>query len=55
MIEEIDKTYQQIENKILNHEIYQNVKDHSKAKEKIKTYLEVGELLKNVDTKYGKM
>ena len=55
MIEEIDKTYQQIENKILNHEIYQNVKDYSKAKEKIKTYLEVGELLKNVDTKYGKM
>ena len=54
MIEERDKTYQQIENKILNHEIYQNVKDYSKAKEKIKTYLEVGELLKNVDTKYGK-
>ena len=54
MIEEIDKTYQQIENKILNHEIYQNVKDYSKAKEKIKTYLEVGELLKNVDAKYGK-
>ena len=54
MIEEIDKTYQQIENKILNHEIYQNIKDYSKAKEKIKTYLEVGELLKNVDTKYGK-
>ncbi len=54
MIEEIDKTYEQIENKILNHEIYQNVKDYSKTKEKIKTYLEVGELLKNVDTKYGK-
>lgn len=54
MKEEIDKTYQQIENKILNHEIYQNVKDYSKAKEKIKTYLEVGKLLKNVDTKYGK-
>ena len=36
MIEEIDKTYQQIENKILNHEIYQNVKDYSKAKEKNK-------------------
>ena len=51
MIEEINKTYQQIENKILNHEIYQNVKDYSKAKEKIKTYLEVGELLKNVDIK----
>ena len=54
MIEEINKTYEQIENKILDHEIYQNVKDYSKAKEKIKTYLEVEELLKNVDTKYGK-
>ena len=54
MIEEINKTYERIENKILDHEIYQNVKDYSKAKEKIKTYLEVGELLKNVDTKYGK-
>ena len=53
MIEEINKTYDQIENKILNHEIYQNVKDYSKAKEKMKTYLEVGELLKNVDIKYG--
>lgn len=54
MIEEIDKTYYQIENKILNHEIYQNIKDYSKSKEKIKTYLEVGKLLKNVDTKYRK-
>ncbi len=54
MIEEINKTYEQIENKILDHEIYQNVKDYSKVKEKIKIYLEVGELLKNVDTKYGK-
>lgn len=54
MIEEIDKTYEQIENKILNHEIYQGVKDYSKAKEKMKTYLEVGNLLKDIDTKYGK-
>lgn len=54
MMKEIDKTYEQIENKILNHEIYQNVKDYSKSKEKMKTYLEVGGLLKNVDTKYGK-
>lgn len=53
-MKEIDKTYKQIEEKILNHEIYQNVKDYSKAKEKMKTYLEVGKLLKNVDTKYGK-
>ena len=53
MIEEIDKTYDQIENKILNHEIYQKVKDYSKAKEKMKTYLEVGKLLKDADIKYG--
>ena len=53
MIEEIDKTYKKIENKILNHEIYQNVKDYSKAKEKMKTYLEVGKLLKDADIKYG--
>ena len=49
-----DKKISEIENKILNHEIYQKVKDYSKTKEKVKTYLEVGELLKNVDTKYGK-
>ena len=54
MIEEIDKTNEQIENMILNHEIYQKAKDYSKAKEKMKTYLEVGQLLKNIDTKYGK-
>ena len=53
MIEEIDKTYDRIENKILNHEIYQNAKDYSKAKEKLKTYLEVGKLLKDADIKYG--
>ncbi len=52
---EIDKTYLQIENKILNHEVYQNVKDYLKAKEKIKTYLEVGNLHNGVDTKYGRM
>lgn len=54
MNEEINKTYRQIEDKILNHEIYQNIKEYSKSKEKMKTYLEVGELLKDVDTKYGK-
>jgi len=54
MKEEIEKTYIQVENKLLNHEIYQNVKDYSKIKEKMKTYLEVGKILKYVDTKYGK-
>ena len=51
---EIDKTYIQIENKILNYEIYQNAKEYSKTKEKMRTYLEVGELLKYADIKYGK-
>ena len=46
--------YNEIKNKLIDNEIYQNVKDYSKAKEKIKTYLEVWKLLKNVDTKYGK-
>ncbi|MDO4963356.1 MAG: PDDEXK nuclease domain-containing protein [bacterium] len=54
MKNETEAIYNQIENKILNHEIYQNVKDYSKAKEKMKTYLEVGELISSVDTKYGK-
>ena len=54
MKEEIDKTYKKIENKILNHEKYHNVKDYSKSKEKMKTYIEVGELLNGIDTKYGK-
>ncbi len=54
MNNEIENTYQLIKNKVLNHEVYQNVKDYSKAKEKMNTYLEIGELLKDVDTKYGK-
>ena len=54
MNKEIENIYQQIENKILNHEIYQNIKDYSKIKEKINTYLDIGKLLKNVETKYGK-
>ena len=55
MKEEIDKTYKKIENKILNHEIYQNVKEYSKTKEKMRTYIEVGELLNSIDTNMSKM
>ena len=54
MNDEINKIYNQIEEKILNYEIYQNVKDYSKIKEKMKTYLEIGKLLNGIDTKYGK-
>ena len=54
MKNEINDIYVQIEDKILNHEIYQNVKEYSKTKEKIKTYLEIGKLLSGIDYKYGK-
>lgn len=56
----IENTYQLIKNKVLNHEVYQNIKDYSKAKEKMKTYLEIVkspkdiDTTKDVDTKYGK-
>lgn len=54
MNSEIENTYRLIKSKVLSHEIFQNVKDYSKAKEKMNTYLEIGKLLKDVDTKYGK-
>ena len=54
MNKEINITYNQIENKLLNYKIYQNIKDYSKIKEKMQTYLEVGELLNRIDIKYGK-
>ncbi len=54
MKEDINEVYIQIEDRLLDHEIYQNVKDYSKAKEKMQTYLEVGQLLSKADTKYGK-
>lgn len=54
MKNEINDIYVQIEDKILNHEIYQNIKEYSKVKEKKKTYLEIGELLNGIDYKYGK-
>ena len=54
MKEEINETYNQIEEKFLNHEIYQKVKDYSKSKEKMRTYIEIGELLNSIDIKYGK-
>lgn len=54
MKSEINEIYNQIEEKILNHEVYQKVKDYSKSKEKMRTYIEIGELLNSIDTKYGK-
>ena len=46
--------YNEIKNKIIDNEVYSNVKDYSKSKEKMKTYIEVGELLNGIDTKFGK-
>lgn len=37
--------YDKIKNKILDNEIYCKVKDYSKEKYKLKTYIEIGELL----------
>ena len=53
MIEEIDNTYCQIENKILNHELYQNIKDYSKERNKVATYYEIGKILNEAGGKYG--
>ena len=53
MKEEINRTYFEIENKVLNYQIYEKIKDYSKNKEKMKTYLEIGQLINNIDIKYG--
>ena len=39
MKNETEIIYDKIECKVLNHEMYQKVKDYSKSKEKMKTYL----------------
>jgi predicted nuclease of restriction endonuclease-like (RecB) superfamily len=45
--------YDEIKNKILDNEIYCKVKDYSKEKYKLKTYIEIGELLYSANNKYG--
>ena len=54
MNEEINEVYLKTEEKLFNHEIYQNVKDYSKTKEKMRTYLEVAMLISSVEPKYVK-
>lgn len=53
MNDEVEQTYSLIKERVINHEIYQNIKDYSKEKEKVITYLEIGRLLDNIGTKYG--
>ena len=45
--------YNEIKNKIIDNEIYAKVKDYSKERNKLKTYIEIGELLYNANNQYG--
>ena len=46
--------YDKIKEKLLKNEIYANVKDYSKERNKVLTYFEVGKLLSEAGKKYGK-
>lgn len=45
--------YDEIKNKIIDNEINGRVKDYSKERYKLKTYIEIGELLYNANSQYG--
>ena len=45
--------YDEIKNKIIDNEVYGKVKDYSKERYKLKTYIEIGELLYNANSQYG--
>lgn len=45
--------YFKIKNELINNEINKRVKDYSKNKNDIKTYYNVGKILKTADKKYG--
>ena len=45
--------YAEIKNKLIDNEVYGKVKDYSKEKYKLKTYIEIGELLYNANSQYG--
>ena len=45
--------YTEIKNKLINEEIYAKVKDYSKERNKLNTYIEIGELIYNANNKYG--
>ena len=46
--------YDEIKEKLLKNEIYANVKDYSKERNKVLTYFEVGKLLSEAGKEYGK-
>ena len=43
-----------IKNKLIDNEIYEKVKDYSKEKNRVRTYFEVGKLLSDAGSYYGK-
>ena len=45
--------YNEIRNKLIYNEIYLRVKDYSKERHKVITYLEIGKLLNEAGGKYG--
>ena len=45
--------YNEIKNKIIDNEVYSNVKDYSKERYKVITYFEIGRLLNEAGGKYG--
>ena len=45
--------YNEIKNKLIDNEIYEKVKDHSKERNRVKTYFEIGKLLSEAGNKYG--
>ena len=45
--------YNIIKNKLIDCEIYEKVKDYSKERNRVKTYFEIGKLLKKAGNKYG--
>ena len=48
-----EENYTLIKNIIINHEIYQDIKDYSKERNKVTTYYEIGKLLNDANGKYG--
>jgi hypothetical protein len=45
--------YNEIKNKLIDNEIYSEVKDYSKERHRVITYFEIGRLLSEAGSKYG--
>lgn len=45
--------YNEIKNKLIDNELYSKIKDYSKEKYKVVTYVEIGKLLNEAGNKYG--